>query len=218
MDHRAIDELRSLVLRDRELAEGSSHLRSLDVTVAEIGSRAERIAAFFVSHAERDERLRQIEAHEAAALVRRRSEREEAHAELERAHSAEERALAEKRLARAADHVELARRALEHARGERQAFDEETERLMLEVPQLEERARALGATDDNLFEWASSKHAELFVALGQLDTQREGVIREANELATALLGESTFGSTPAQALKRVEAYCTSSPGQVSESR
>ena len=76
----------------------------------------------------------------------------------------------------------------------------------------------ISATDDDLIEWASSKHAELFVALGQLDTQRERVIREANELATALLGEPTFGSTPAQVLERVERYWTSSPGHVSDRR
>jgi hypothetical protein len=114
--------------------------------------------------------------------------------------------------------VELAERALEQARAERRAFDVEAERLTRELPELESRARAMGATDDDTVEWASRKHAELFVALGQLDTQRERVIREANELATAVLGEPTFGSTPAQVLERVERYWTSSPGQVSESR
>ena len=55
----------------------------------------------------------------------------------------------------------------------------------------------------SLVEWASHAHAELFVASGQLDVERERVIREANELATMLLGEQTFGSTVERALARV---------------
>jgi hypothetical protein len=54
-----------------------------------------------------------------------------------------------------------------------------------------------------LAEWASRAHAELFVAAGQLDAQRDRVIREANELATMLLGEPTYGATVAQLAQRV---------------
>jgi len=54
-----------------------------------------------------------------------------------------------------------------------------------------------------LVEWASHAHAELFVAAGQLDAQRDRVIREANELATMLLGEPTYGSSVAQLAQRV---------------
>ena len=38
--------------------------------------------------------------------------------------------------------------------------------------------------------------------------QRERVIREANELATMLLGEPAYGATVAQALARVEGLTT----------
>jgi hypothetical protein len=60
----------------------------------------------------------------------------------------------------------------------------------------------------SLVEWASHAHAELFVAAGQIDVQRERVIREANELATMLLGEPAYGATVAQALARVEGLTT----------
>jgi chromosome segregation ATPase len=213
-----VEALRELVARDRELEESASSLRLFDAAVAEIRERAEAIAAFFVRHAEQDERLRETEAHAAAALQKRRFEVDEARAQIDQARSDGERVLAEKQLARADDHIALAERALEQALGERASFDELAEQLTRELPTLGERARTLGATDNDLIEWASTKHAELFVALGQLDTQRERVIREANELATALLGEPTFGSTPAQVLSRIERYWTSSPGHVSESR
>jgi hypothetical protein len=57
---------------------------------------------------------------------------------------------------------------------------------------------------DSLIDWASRAHAELFVAAGQIDVQRERIIREANELASMLLGEPTYLTTVAQALTRVE--------------
>jgi chromosome segregation ATPase len=217
MDSRAIDELRALGARDRELEEGASSLRSVDAAVAEIRARAEAIAAFFSGHADEDGRLRRAEADAEAALERRRSELAEAGAELERARSDEERALMERRLMRAADHVELAERALAEVRTERRSFDEMAEQLTRELPELEARARSLGDAPpgDDLIEWASRTHAGLFVALGQLDAERERVIREANELATALLGEPTFGSTPAQALGRVEHHWPSSRGHAS---
>ena len=82
----------------------------------------------------------------------------------------------------------------------------------------DQRGRQPGEGPRALIDWSSHAHAELFVATRQLDAQRERIIREANELATMLLGESTYGSTTAQILARVEAHWTSSPGQVSESR
>jgi chromosome segregation ATPase len=205
MDERAIGELRALAARDRELEEGASRLRSLDAAIAEIRDRAEVVAAFFAERAQRDDHLRKYEASEVVALERRRSELDEARTELERARSSEERVRAAKRLARATDHVDLAERGLAEARGERRSFDESAEQLARELLELEERARAMGAPNRDIVEWASSKHAELFVALGQLDTQRERVIREANELATALLGEPTFGSTLPRLLDRLDA-------------
>ena len=78
---------------------------------------------------------------------------------------------------------------------------------------LEARARAVADAAEHvpappegvreLVEWASHAHAELFVAVRQLASERERLIREANELATSLLGEPTYGSTVAQLAERV---------------
>jgi hypothetical protein len=68
-----------------------------------------------------------------------------------------------------------------------------------EVPAPEGGPRAL-------VEWASRAHAELFVGARQIDAQRERVIREANELASMVLGEPTYGSSVSQALSRVESF------------
>jgi DNA repair exonuclease SbcCD ATPase subunit len=212
VDSRAVEELRALAARDRELEERASSLRSLDAAVAEIRERAEAITAFFAGLAAQDQRLREIEARERDALSRRCSELKEARAGVEGSRSDEERLLAEKRLARAVDHVKHAERALEQARGERRAFDKNADRLTGELSGLQARARAMGASDEDIVRWASHKHAELFVALGQLNTERERVIREVNELATSLVGEPTFGWTPAQVLARVERLREASAG------
>jgi DNA repair exonuclease SbcCD ATPase subunit len=216
LDSRAVEELRALAARDRELEEGASSLRSLDAAVAEVRERAEAIADFFARHGEEDDRLRQLEAREAAAIERRRAELDEARSTAQKARTDEERTLATKRIARAADHVELAERALEAAHAEHRAFDDEAEQLTRELPELEARARSMGAEEDDLVDWASRRHAELFVALGQVDAERERVIREANELATSLLGEPTFGSTAAQALERVKSSFALPPGKALE--
>ena len=56
-----------------------------------------------------------------------------------------------------------------------------------------------------LVEWSSRVRAHVFVAAGQLDSQRDRVIREASELGSMLLGEPLYGATPAQVRARVEA-------------
>jgi hypothetical protein len=83
-----------------------------------------------------------------------------------------------------------------------------------DVPSLAERARRVSAEVpelppeptglEELAGWASRARAHLFVAIGQLDAQRERVIREAAELGTAVLGEPVYGATPEQVRKRVE--------------
>jgi hypothetical protein len=102
----------------------------------------------------------------------------------------------------------------------------EAAELTAELPRLEQHARDLAYGipggiafgDGDLIDWASRARAALFVASSDVDARRERTIDEANELASSLLGESTHGSTPEQALARVNRYWTSTPGHVSESR
>lgn len=213
MDSRAAGELQSLAERDEELARESGRLRTLDAAIAQIRARAEAIATFFAEHEPQDARLRDAERDSEVALEHRRAELSERTADLDAARSDEERELQLRRVERANDHVALAERAVEQAHEAHRALERTSDELSRELPAVEARARALtGELADvkepapcELIEWASHAHASLFVALGQVDAQRERVIREANELATALLGEPTYGSTPAQALALVEA-------------
>ena len=221
-----VDELRALVCRDREDAAESDRLHRLDADVAELRARAELIAAFFAAEHAEDERLRRAADEAGADVARRDAELVAAEAERARAGNDTERALAEQRITRARDHRDVASQALERAVETRAAFDREAVELAAELPRLERWADELAAAipggaapeDGDLADWASRARAELFVAASQLDARRERAVLEANGIATALLGESTYGSTPEQALARVERYCESTPGQVSESR
>ena len=208
MNAGALNELRRLAALDASLAERSTALRRLDAEVAAIRARAEAIEAFFSSYPE--------------AETRRTAERREAETELERRHEelaagerrlagagdADVRAAAEHEIARARDHIAVASSRLLRAQSGYDELEHEAAALPRELDELEARARAVADVkplSGSLSAWASLAHAELFVAAGQVDAQRERVIREAHELAAMLLGEPTFGATVAQALARVEA-------------
>jgi len=221
-----VDELRALVRREREDAEESDRLHRLDADVAALRARAEAIAGFFAAEREEGARLQRAEEEAIDEVAQREREIANADEELARARNETERALAEQRATRARDHLQVASLAAERAAENRAAFELEAAELTHELPRLEQSARALAdeipgdATldDADLIDWASRARAALFVASSDVDARRERAVREANELASAVLGESTHGSTAEQALARVERYWVSTPGQVSESR
>ena len=198
MNDRALADLRSLAARDEALAARAGELRTQDAEAARIRERAEAIESFFAAYPAEDD-ARRAAMHDAESEVAgRRQELAEAEAVLAESDDPEH---AEKAVLRARDHVAVAASALLRAR----SAHEELERTAAELPSaltaLEDQAGVHGTRE--LIEWAAARHAELFVALGQIDQQRERVIREANELASMLLGESTHGSTVAQALAKV---------------
>jgi hypothetical protein len=221
VDDRALDELRALAREDRALEHRAHELRGFDAEVRAIRERAEAIAAFFAGFGDAEGR-RADEVREADdELSQRRGELADAESDAAAARDEVAREHAAKAVARARDHVEVALVRVARAGAARDELELQAASLPAELVALDERARAVvevAAPAGDLVEWASRAHAELFVALGQVDVLRERVIREANELATMLTAEMTYGSTVAQALERAERYWTSAPGQVSDSR
>ena len=213
MDGRAASDLRELAARDSELRSAAETLRRLDAQVSALRTRAETIDAFFTTYPDEETRRRETGSAAEAELARRRTGVTEAERELAAARDAETRERAQNAVARARDHFHVAEATLARARAAAAELEREAANLTAEVPQLEARARAIAAQVDGvppaptgvrgLVEWASHAHAELFVATGQLDAERDRVIREANELATMLLGEPTYGSTVAPLAERV---------------
>jgi chromosome segregation ATPase len=211
VDERAVSELRQLAALDAELAHSASAIRGLDETVAGLRGRAEAIDGFFAAYPAEEAR-RGAERREAQdELARRRDELADAERTLAGAQDPDARAHAEHAVARAVDHISVAEGRLARAQSAYEELERDAAALPAELDRLEARARTV--TDvpplgSSLAEWASHAHAELFVAAGQIDVQRERVIREANELATMLLGESTYGATIAHVLARVEGFTT----------
>lgn len=73
------------------------------------------------------------------------------------------------------------------------------------VPRISHTARLPpGAGLDGLVDWGARAHAGLFVVRTQLETEREGVLREATELGTSVLGEPLGGSSVALVRERIE--------------
>ncbi len=212
MDERALNDLRELARRDAELSGRAERLHDLDREVAAIRGRAEAIDAFFAGYPAEEARRREGRAGAAAELDRRRAELAEAEGVLAATRAEEAKQRAEQAVARGVDHVAVATASLERAELAAAELEREAAALPDELSELERRAAAIGSELPRvpepdgpraLVDWASHAHAELFVAAGQVDTQRERVIREANELATMLAGEPTYGSTVEQALERV---------------
>jgi hypothetical protein len=220
-----LDELRELVRMEHEEAIESERLHGIDAEITELRERAGSVSRFFAEEREVERRLRVAEDEARAEVERRNAEVAAAEDAIAQATGDDDRSLAEQRLARALDHVEVATRGAQRAAEDRAAFEREAEALTRELPRLERRAGELAgeipgapSPGDDLDDWASRAHAAIFVAAGQVDARRDRAVREANELASSLIGESTHGSTPAQALARVEGHWTSSPGQVSDRR
>jgi hypothetical protein len=213
VDARALQELTELASRDAELADEAERLKGLDAQVAALRARAEAIDAFFAVYPEEERRRREEAALAESELGRRRQELADAEHQLAAATDEAARERARSALARATDHVAVATTALERVTAAAAELERDASSLPEEVPLLEARARAVAEAAEHvptppegvrgLVEWASHAHAELFVGARQLATERERVIREANELATSLLGEPTYGSTVAQLAQRV---------------
>jgi hypothetical protein len=213
VDERAVRDLRDLAGQDASLTREAARLRELDEEVAALRERAEAIDAFFSAYPDEETRRRAALAAAEEELARRRDELRTAEAELERAREPETRDHAAHAVERGLDHVSVAEAALRRARSDADELERDAASLPEEVPLLEARARAIADEAPDvpqppggprlLVQWASQAHAELFVAAGHIDGQREQVVREGNELASMLLGEPTYGSTVAQALGRV---------------
>ena len=213
MDARAVSDLRELARQDGELCAEAARLRELDAQVAAVRARAEAVDAFFAAYPEEEGHRREAVAAAESELERRRAELSDAEQELAGAADAEARERAQHAVDRARDRVAVADASLGRARAAADELERDAQSLPEELSLLEARAAAIAqeAADvpeahpgaRGLVEWASHAHAELFVGAGQLDARRERVSREANELATMMLGEPTYGSTVAQLAQRV---------------
>jgi chromosome segregation ATPase len=222
-----LDVAADLERRDREVAASLDGVRQLDARAETIRARSEdlcerveaapaQLAAIDRAHAEAAaaheralEGLRSAETHLAEVVRGKRVDDEER--------------------IRAGRQLEVARASADDARARLERLDaERAEQLAAiaaarsEAPELLEGAAAVSGEIarvgrvsetgrepppdrvDGLPDWASRVHAALFVVRGQLEQERERLVREANELGGAVLGEQVAGTSVALVRRRLE--------------
>ena len=206
--------------RDETAAALLATLAALDRRIGEVRAGAERVAAF-------RERLPADRTHLETALAEAERQLEaardaaaRAHEAVERARNEDARATARRHEAHAASdlHTTEERRDRLVVRGE--ALDREAEDAEAEAAMLDAAARELSTELESaprvarpeppapgiegVLEWAARAHAAVFVAGSGLETERERVVREANELAASVLGEPLYATSVALVRQRLE--------------
>jgi chromosome segregation ATPase len=215
VNERAVEDVRRLAARDAGLAAEADRLRRLADEAEDVRARAEATEMFFASYTEEERRLREATADAREELERRRAEAAQAQTELEAARRDEERVAAERAVARARDRLADAEARIARGAEAEAELERHSAALTAEIPSLEQRAAAISSQlrelppaprgPSELIDWASRARTHVFVTAGQIDSQRDRLIREANELGSMLLGEPVYGSTADQILDRIEA-------------
>lgn len=219
-DARHVQFARELEERDERVAAALEALQQLQADVAEVRAHADAVESFHAAYPGERARLEHAVASAREELEARAAARAEAEAELERAASDEDAAAARRTLTRAIDAESSARRKLARTTEERASLEREAARVEEELPRLETRARVLARrlaeqprvarveTEPSglaaLVEWTARARAALFVAAGGLETERERIVREANELGAAVLGEADLATSVRLVRERIE--------------
>jgi len=222
---RAIELARRLEEDDERLGAALEEVATLQREVAEVRERAAALAALIASAPERRAAMDVAIEEARRELERRREEVARAEAELAEAErSRDERRLAsaQRALERARDSFAAGQRRLDRATGARAELERDLAQAEAAIPALEHEAGALSrrlaevprisragleppeAGLAGVDEWASRVAAALLVVRSGLETERERVIREANELAASVLGDQDVGTSVALVRARLE--------------
>ncbi len=206
--------------RDAAVAEVLGTLAATSTAIAELRARAAALLAFRAALPAERAHLEDAGAEAAAALARAQAELEEARAAVERARRDEAREAAQAREARALSAVRVAEERRARVGARLAALDAEADRREAEEPELERRGLDLaaelaalprvaqpaapGSGVERTVEWAASAEAALLVARAGLESERERVVREANELASSALGEPLHSTSVALVRRELE--------------
>ena len=224
MSEEVLAFLRELEDTDETLSAAEADLDDLAAEVERVRLRASGLGEFLARVPVDQERLEaqraQAERQAAHALqAREKAEESQGVAELGRS----EDAVAETRRAvvRTRDALRMVDRRVAELDEEAAELEGAAADAIHEAAELEARARRLAASFREhprlieqaaspppglagVVEWGSAARAALFVARGGLGSEREAVIRQANELGSVLLGEPLLATRPATVRRRVE--------------
>ena len=223
---RALRFSRQLEAEDVRLAAELREVGELEVETEDVRSRAVAADAFLSRlPAEREGASTAVRAAE-EELERKREALVRAESELgvaERGRNEEALAEARRAVVRARDAASMARKKLERAVAALEDLERRAATVASQLPGLAESAERLSqrlATVARLsrqgtappesglagtIDWSRRALAALFVARSGLESQREGVVRQANELAASVVGEGVAATSVEGARRRVEA-------------
>jgi len=217
--------LEELARADEQHARALAELDELAAPTAGIRSDSDRLARFLEEAPTEARRLEAALAEAAADRAQRERAVGEARDQIEAAASgreAEPAAAARRDVVRAEDALALARRRVDAAEAAVAAHRERVADAGREAGAVEARAHALAAalrgvprvaTEagtapppglTGVSDWASTAGAALFLARGAVGAERDAVIRQANELASAVLGEPIAAASVDVVRRRLE--------------
>lgn len=225
LDDRRVAFLRELERADEAASAVLAELDELTTEIEALRARAGELDAFLARLP--GERARLAEAtgeadREAAATREALAAAEGELAAAEREGKRERIAAARRAEVRTRDVLRGAERRLADLRARSARLEEDAEEAARETPRLEERAH--GYADAlrgrprlaeragvqpapglaGVGEWAAHALAALFVARGGLASERDAVIRQANELGALVLGEPLTAASASSVARRVE--------------
>lgn len=215
-EDRRLAVVRALAAADEQAAAELSELDELYAASEEVRLRALELGAL-LDRLPEEQAARERAVAEAERVAGEAEEAaERAGEELRAAESAGEGArlaAARRSDVRARDAVASAGRRLEGARADREGLEEEAASAEREASALGKRAHSLAAARDKeppgpalseIATWGTRTRAALLVARAGLAREREGLVRQANEAAAAVLGEPLVSGSAEEAARRVE--------------
>lgn len=224
-DERTLAFLRDLARTDEAAAAALGELDALARETDDVRARAAGLEAFLARLPDERERVRTALEVARADLESRRAGLADAQAELaeaEKRRDAERLGGARRAEQRARDLVRMAERRLAAVTDESERLEAEADAAARESDAVVARAGEVAAAlrgRPSLAEgageapagglrevahWATNARATLFVARGRLASEREAVIRQANEVGAAFLGEPLAAQSAALVARRVE--------------
>lgn len=211
---------RELEAEDAALAGAIADVEGLRRAAGELRGRAVHAVDFLARLPEAMAAVAGAVAEAESELDLRLADLREAEAELERARKEEAVLAARRAVVRTRDLASGTERKLERLRAEGSALDEEARAIEADLPELERaaaglaegvggvrRAPEVGAPGPGALEvasWAAYAEAALLVARSGLETERERIVRQANELGASAFGEPLVSSSVSLVRERLE--------------
>ena len=225
-DTRLLEVAKELEAADERLAGAIVEVAALDAEAAATGARAAELDRFVTDLPAERSRLEDAAREAERECQERRAELEAAERELAEAEQkgkGERLAAARRAVVRIRDALSSAERRLGRVLEAQSGLERRAREAGAETPELLAQSRALAARVrrvprisphagdepvgdlNGVVQWAAGAHAALFVVRSALESERERVVREANELGASALGEPLAATSVALVRKRLEA-------------